>query len=142
MKIATYNIWNHPTVFDDRLHAMCEELIRVNADLVVLQEVPIMISEPKGQDQLFVEHLARRTGYEHYHFNPYPGNNEGLAILSRVTLEEAEYTGSRKDMISNCAMRVTTNMNGVKIGVTNVHLNWKSALTREKEIRSEERRVS
>src|SRR5690625_4223115 len=130
MRIATYNIWNHPTAFEDRLNAMCEELIRVNADLVALQEVPMMISEPK--DQLFVEHLARRTGYEHYHFNPYPGDDEGLAILSRVSLEEAKYTGNLKEKISNCATRVIAEMNGVKIGVTNVHLNWKSALTREK----------
>lgn len=65
MKIATYNIWNHSTAFEPRFNALCEELIREKADLIALQEVPFKLNE---SGQLFLEHLAQRTGYEHVLF--------------------------------------------------------------------------
>lgn len=53
MKIATYNIWNHPSSFEVRLGAICEELVKVDSDLIALQEVPLTMSE--SSDQLFLD---------------------------------------------------------------------------------------
>ena len=39
MKIATYNIWNSNKGFPKRLQQMIDEINRIDADIICLQEV-------------------------------------------------------------------------------------------------------
>ena len=40
MRIATYNIWNSATGMPERKQQLIEEIIKISADIICLQEVP------------------------------------------------------------------------------------------------------
>ena len=86
---ATYSVWNEEKGMGDRTELILQELTRIQADLVALQEVT-----PRLQHQ----HLARLAGYPYSEFRQYAQEEEGLAVLSRYPLtgstflhEEAAY---------------------------------------------------
>ncbi|MET2871777.1 MULTISPECIES: endonuclease/exonuclease/phosphatase family protein [Exiguobacterium] len=127
MRIATYNIWNHDTSWQKRIDAICQEVKRIDADLIALQEVR---SYEKGS----VAHdIAEATGYPFCVFHPYPDSpDEGLAFLSNIPLSSVEAIWAEDVEESNyCATRVTLTFGGQEWGITNVHLNWHSSSIRE-----------
>ncbi|MDP9380668.1 MAG: hypothetical protein M3Q29_11075 [Chloroflexota bacterium] len=63
MRIATYNLWNTSIRQPERLDAACEELARVRADVVALQEVAARVDVGHGIDA--ARYIADRCGYEH-----------------------------------------------------------------------------
>ena len=77
MKIATYNIWNDESTLELRAKRIVEEIRAVDADIIGLQEV---------STEFYNKHLATETGYVHHAFMQYPGEEEGLAVLSRYPL--------------------------------------------------------
>jgi maltose 6'-phosphate phosphatase len=122
MKVATFNVWNHNDTWALRKEIIIQEIRRIDADIMALQEVP-------NHEEL--ESILNQSGIEHYSFKRYPGDEEGLAVLSKYPIEEVK---SENDVLNNCSMRILLEIYGSTIGLTNVHLNWKSALVREKEI--------
>ena len=48
MRIATYNLWNARVRWPERLDAAAEELVRLDADVVALQEVAAQVGEDDG----------------------------------------------------------------------------------------------
>jgi maltose 6'-phosphate phosphatase len=140
IRIATLNIWNHPSL-PERLPALVSALALVNADLLALQEVPS--ASPQGGDyaHLLADEVSRRLGssqpgYSHVYFRPYPDDpEEGLAVLSRFPLlETAASWESGDEDPPLCAIYVTAALPGTVVGLANLHLDWESALRREVQI--------
>ncbi|MGD6966396.1 endonuclease/exonuclease/phosphatase family protein [Rossellomorea vietnamensis] len=122
MKLATLNLWNDKETWSIRKDLIIEEIMNLKADIIALQEVP---------DQLELLSILEGTGISYYSFKEYMDDTEGLAVLSKFPLESVSV---QNELFNRCAMRVTVNIDGLIIGITNVHLTWKSAAEREKEI--------
>lgn len=125
MKIATYNIWNEETTLDLRAKQIIEEIRAVDADIIGLQEV---------STEFYKNHLAPESGYVHHVFMQYPGENEGLAMLSRYPLIFLEALYQRENYANSIAMNAFFMVDGVRFSLTNVHLPWDSVATREHQI--------
>jgi maltose 6'-phosphate phosphatase len=122
LKIATFNIWNDENTWCIRREAIIEEAKSLNADIIAFQEVP-NLQELKS--------IVKELGINQYSFLQYADDVEGLAILSKFPLE---MLSNSKKILKQCAQRVIVDIKGLTLGVTNVHLDWKSALNREREI--------
>jgi endonuclease/exonuclease/phosphatase family metal-dependent hydrolase len=122
LKVATFNVWNNENTWSSRKIAIIEEIIRINADIIALQEVPNLLE---------LKLILKEVGINHYSFMQYSDEVEGLAILSKFLLETVRKSN---DVLNQCAQRVTVNIKGLTLGFTNVHLTWKSAFKREKQI--------
>lgn len=122
MKIATFNVWNNKTSWENRLHALTEEISRVNPDIIALQEVP-------GSEECQL--IASMVNMPFYNFKKYPDEREGLAFLGKLPMNDVL---SRSSELNECAYRITLHLNGLIIGITNVHLDWRSVSVRERQI--------
>ena len=137
MRIATYNLWNAVTNWPQRLAGIAEELCGLDADIVAAQEAPTQASE----SMLLADYLRGHTQYPHVlHLpcNETPRGEdrpEGLAFLSKLPLTNVQ-TNWRDgfDNENSWGARVVIDWNGVSLGVTNVHLDWKHADSRERHI--------
>ncbi|WP_158702727.1 endonuclease/exonuclease/phosphatase family protein [Paenibacillus faecalis] len=131
MKIATYNIWNSDYLFDGRLKNICDEINHVKPDIINLQEVRY---KSKIDSSIIINKIVEETDYQFFYFEKYHNENEGLAVLSRRPLTEMEVNWDRKD-VDNCnAMMVQIEVDGKKLLVGNLHLDYSSVLNREKQI--------
>jgi endonuclease/exonuclease/phosphatase family metal-dependent hydrolase len=122
LRVATFNVWNNNETWTIRKKLIIQEIIRINADIIALQEVPNLQE---------LEFILKQVGIDQYSFKQFPGEVEGLAILSRFPIQAVSKTN---EILNNCAMRVTAKIKGLTLGYTNVHLTWRSAYEREKEI--------
>lgn len=122
MRIATYNIWNNDTLFEERIDVICKTIKEVNADVVCLQEVR------SEEYRSITEIIANELGYPFFIFREYPDcPDEGLAILSKYHINNTFAIWDTNTEISNyCAIRAKIDYEGIFIGITNVHLNWRS----------------
>jgi endonuclease/exonuclease/phosphatase family metal-dependent hydrolase len=120
MRVATYNIWRDPRLWPARLDAICEEVSRVGADLLALQEVGTVVGD---QDRRNVaECIATQAGYDECRFWPYPNRGEGLAILSRLPFIESEAGWETELREAGCAVRAVAQLpDGRQLGITNIH---------------------
>jgi len=125
MKIATYNIWNDEATFALRTEQILEEIRKVNADIIGLQEVPA---------DFYHNYLAKASGYEHHAFMQYSEEEEGLAILSYYPLIFLEALYQRENYANSTAMNVFFMVEDIRFSLTNVHLPWDSVKTREQQI--------
>ena len=125
MKIATYNIWNDKATLELRAKQIIEEIRAVDADIIGLQEV---------STEFYKNHLAPESGYVHHVFMQYPGENEGLAMLSRNPLIFLEALYQRENYANSIAMNAFFMVDGICFSLTNVHLPWDSAAAREHQI--------
>ncbi|MCM1991513.1 endonuclease/exonuclease/phosphatase family protein [Oceanirhabdus seepicola] len=126
MKILTYNIWVSEKDFDIRLELLCEVIKQNNVDIIGLQEV---------RDEGVVNYIREKCGYEYSLWKKYHDCEEGLAILSRYPIIHSETNWEENEEIHNSGvLRTVIDYKGMNIGVTNVHLDYKSALNREIEI--------
>jgi exonuclease III len=90
MRIATLNIWNHQTLWSERLEAICEEVQNVAPHILALQEVRSCVTY--GPKKNVAQYIADQSGYPVCVFKEYPDSpDEGLAFLSKVPIlaEEA-----------------------------------------------------
>ena len=125
MKIATYNIWNDETTLELRAKQIIKEIRAVNADIIGLQEV---------STDFYNNHLAKESGYVHHVYMQYPGEEEGLAILSHYPLIFLEALYQRENYANSTAMNAFFMVDGVRFALTNVHLPWDSVAAREHQI--------
>jgi maltose 6'-phosphate phosphatase len=123
LRVATFNLWNNDKTWGARKLAIIEEIVRIDPDVMALQEVPNL-------DEL--QSIADEVNLPYYTFMKYPDEEEGLAIISKAPLEIEN--NSNNEIINQCAQRVTVSIKGLTLGLANVHLDWKSVANREKQI--------
>lgn len=137
LRIATYNIWNAKRNWPQRLQTIVEELVNLDADIVALQEAPVEAAPglPIG------EFFRVRTTYPHVLHLPYPGPAdkrewpEGLACLSKLPVEDVRVNWDDGQPTDNSwAGRILVTWAGRSLGITNVHLDWRHAESRERHI--------
>jgi len=101
MRIATFNLENlgsrfhDAEAFDDRLGILRPQLERLRADILCLQEINALRSEPGGERQLIaLERLIEGSPYQsfncistHHPNTMRPADRHNLAILSRWPIE-------------------------------------------------------
>jgi endonuclease/exonuclease/phosphatase family metal-dependent hydrolase len=137
LRLATYNIWNAKANWPQRLAALVEELGALNADLVAMQEVPFEASPGVPIDRFFRE----RGAYAQVLYLPYPGLAdkrewpEGLAFLSNFSLEDIRVNWAGGQPTENSwGARATVRWQGLRLGITTVHLDFRHADSRERHI--------
>jgi len=137
LRVATYNIWNAKRNWPRRLAAAVEELTRLDADVVALQEAPVEAAPGVPLHQL----LREQTVYPHILHLPYPGPAdkrewpEGLAFLSKLPIEDISVNWEDGQPTENSwAGRIVVRWDGGSLGITNVHLDWRHAASRERHI--------
>jgi endonuclease/exonuclease/phosphatase family metal-dependent hydrolase len=136
-RIATYNVWNAKTNWPRRLSAIAEEIALLDADVVALQEAPVNAS-PRLP---LAAYLRQHTPYPHLLHLPYPGPAdkrewpEGLLFLSKHRMQQvrANWVGAESTE-NSWGVRVVLQVQGVLLSVTNVHLDWRHAESRERHI--------
>lgn len=124
MQIATYNIWNSTTDRIVRQELLCQELDRVNADVIALQEVSAIVEQNYPQ-------------YPYTVFRRYPNDEfEGLGFLSKSPLLNVEAGWEVSEALRGCGLRVKISLADHQVAITNVHLDYKSIATREAQIQA------
>lgn len=136
MRIATFNIWNNPTSWSERIESICATVKRIDADVLALQEVKTYVEGEQGIS--VAEQIANEAGYPFCVFLAYPDSpDEGLAILSNIPLDTNDAIWHHEVEEANyCAIRVTFQAGGHAFGLTNVHLNWRSPVIRETQVQA------
>lgn len=123
MRIASYNIWNSNKGVPKRIKQIINELNRINADIIGLQEV----------DKERLSMILDETDYK-YHFDVEQAGLGGeLAILSK-------YPIIMKDN-GKYSLIAVVNYNGIHIAIADIHLPYDSTLQREQEIISVESNI-
>ena len=125
MKIATYNIWNDEKTLELRTEQLLHEIRQTDADIIGLQEVPV---------DFYRKYLVKEPGYPYHVFAQYPGEEEGLAVLSRFPVQDADALFEKETYANSLALHLWMEIEGMKFSFTNVHLPWDSVKTREKQI--------
>jgi endonuclease/exonuclease/phosphatase family metal-dependent hydrolase len=126
MKIVSYNLWNVEKNIDRRLELLCSTLDEVMPDTAGFQEVRSL------ED---VEYIKGKCGYEYSIWRKYYDCEEGLAILSKHPIIHCETNWEDNSETHNSfAIRTIIQYNDMKIGLTNLHLDYESPLNREIEI--------
>jgi len=116
VRIATYNIWNDESL-PRRLPLLIDTIRKTDADIIALQEVPSSVYD------------AAAPLYPHSAYAQHPGEDEGLAILSRYPIIRRKWLHGTAD-----ALHVLIDADHKQISLANVHLPWQSILAREKQI--------
>ncbi|WP_431830515.1 endonuclease/exonuclease/phosphatase family protein [Bacillus anthracis] len=134
LRIATFNIWNHESLWFERLEAICEEIRSISPHILALQEVRSSVNLNSKKN--VAQYIAGQIGYPFCIFKEYPDSpDEGLAFLSKIPIIAEEAIWETDIEESNyCAIRITFTYKGCKFGVTNVHLNWKSSRIRQEQM--------
>lgn len=125
MKIATYNVWNESSNLELRKEQLIEEICKVDADVIGLQEVP---------SGLYWEVFVKELGYPFHVYEQYSGEDEGLAIFSKYPITGSCFLYTHEEHANSNALNVLLDVEGRKVSCTNVHLPWDSALQKEKQI--------
>lgn len=114
--LATYNIWNSSEGMPVREKYIIDEIRKINSDVICLQEVT---------SEAMACRLADQMNYQ-YSFVSFPGDHEGICVLSKMTLldNESWIHDGNASYVSICHNEKT-------IGIVNVHLPWDSVLSRE-----------
>lgn len=120
MKIATYNIWNSENGMPYRSKYIADEIQKIKADIICLQEV---------YNRELAEKIAVSVGYQYWYFDNYPNSEEGLCILSNIPFEECDSWLNDSNAIYGSFL-----YNGKKVSVINIHLPWDSVVERERQI--------
>lgn len=123
MRILTYNIWNSEVNFKQRLELLCNLIIDNEVDIIGLQEV---------KDESTVNYIKDTCGFEYTFWKKYDDCEEGLAILSKYPfISKVTNWDLNFDIHNSGVMRTLIDYKGTIIGITNTHLDYKSALNRE-----------
>jgi len=124
MRIATYNIWNSECGMPHRAAQIMEAIDGVDADVIALQEVSSEVWKMLTGDG---------CAYPYAVCCPYPGEDEGLAMLSKFPVKEHRFLAD--DAATGCcaALYALLEVQDKVISVTNVHLPWDSCRERERQ---------
>jgi len=121
IKVLTINTWGLPfnTSKAARLKAMCPQIIKLDADIVLLQEL---------WEKSDYETIVKKCKYPYvtaYGPFPYIGKYSGMAILSKypiVSTTRIDYRWRTLPNLVKAAMRAEILIAGRKISVFNTHL--------------------
>src|SRR5215210_5296840 len=112
---------------------MAEEVARLDADVVALQEEPVEAAPGLAME----EYLRTKTPYPHVLHLPYPGPAdkrewpEGLAFLSKDPLTDVHANWEDGRPTDNSwAARAVLRWRGHTLSITNLHLDWRHAASR------------
>jgi endonuclease/exonuclease/phosphatase family metal-dependent hydrolase len=137
LRIATYNLWNAKRDWPSRLAGAAEELTRLEAGIVALQEAPVEASPGLP----IADYLRQHTPYAHVLHLPYLGPAdrrewpEGLAFLSTSPFQDVRTNWDEGTPTENSwGARVVMAWHGTTISITNVHLDFRHAASRERHI--------
>lgn len=120
MNIATYNVWNSECGIPHRTKYVINEILKIKADVICLQEV---------RNRAMADKFAIKAGYPYCFFDNYKNEEEGLCILSKIPFKECDSWLDNANAI--CCSFLWNNM---ILSVVNLHLPWDSAAEREKQI--------
>lgn len=120
MRIATYNIWNSKNGMPCRGRHIVDEIKKIKADIICLQEV---------SNREMAENIAIKLGCQYWFFDNFRNDEEGLCILSHIPFKECD---SWLDNVN--AICCSFSYGDKTISVINVHLPWDSVLERERQI--------
>lgn len=127
LRVATLNIWNRQGPWQERARLIRRDLLSLGADLVGLQEVLSLETEP-ARDQ--AQELAEGLGYEVAFGSAWEvggGMHFGNALLSRHPIR-AQQVFRLPDLGSGetrCLLHCTVEHPQASIPVFVTHLNWK-----------------
>jgi len=126
MNIGTYNIWNHDSNYNERMDMFVSVIKEENLCVLALQEV-------RSSD--IVEKLKSECEFKYSYWKKYHDCEEGLAILSKHPIIRT-WTNwdDSTDVHNSGSMVVTIRVDGIEIGISNVHLDYKYSTNREIEI--------
>ncbi len=125
MKIATYNIWNENKGVGDRCRLIMDEILRVGADVIALQEIT---------PDFYGNFLSPLPEYPFSRFGKYSGEEEGLAVLSKYPIDDSTFLHEDESYSNACALNVIISADGLKISLTDVHFPWDSIIAKEEQI--------
>ena len=108
------HVSENPGGMPERKQQLIEEIIKISADIICLQEVP---NKAAHQD------LVERCRYQFAVFHEHANEEEGLSILSRYSIKSFEYD-------QNCIFAKIEIQNKTLL-LINTHLPWDSAVNRE-----------
>ena len=114
MRIATYNLWNSSAGMPERKFQLVEEIRKIRADVICLQEVP---------DQTAHLAFADRCGYPFDVFHAHANEEEGVSIFSQYPIVRSEY--------DQYCLFAEIEIANQKLLVINAHLPWDRAAHRE-----------
>lgn len=120
MRIATYNIWNSQDGMPYREKHIIEEIKKLSADVLCLQEVC---------NREMAENISKASNYNFCYFENYFGEDEGLAILSKKPFIRKVTLLDRAN-----ALIGLFEVCGKTLCVVNIHLPWNSPINRTKQI--------
>lgn len=113
MKIATYNIWDSDAGWPVRFEQIIEEISKIDADILCLQEVA---------DREKHVRITELCGYPYSHWH----NRAGLSVMSKFPMENV--------FTAEFAIFACMAVEGKRILSVNVHLPWDRASAREQSI--------
>lgn len=126
MKIASYNIWNSDTNLLKRMELLIELLGEEDVDVLVLQEV---------RNKELAKSIMSGLDHRNYIWKKYPDCEEGLAIISKHDIDHLWTNYEVNEEFNNSGVMISRiKIDGLSIGVTNVHLDYKKSINREIEI--------
>lgn len=125
MKIATYNVWNENKGIGGRFEQLVDEIVSIDADIIALQEVTTRFYE---------EILLLKTGYQYCEFRKYTDEDEGLAILSKYSIESCTFLQTNSEYANSRAQNILLKCGKLRFSITNVHIPCDSAMEKEKQI--------
>ncbi len=125
MRIATYNIWNCASSNELRFDQIIGEILKINADVIGLQEVP---------DKKYHDDLLNKCRFKYGVFLPHSVEGEGLSVFSQYPILHSTYF--------QCAVTALLQLGNTSVSITNLHLDWKSPLKRERDIIALEKHAS
>lgn len=115
--LATYNIWDSMSGMPFRKKYIMDELRAVKANIICLQEV---------MNKEMAACISGQMGCR-YFFSNYPGEQQGIAILSN-----SQIAVSQSWVLDSCSIYSAIKYHNKSVGIVNVHLPWDSVLNREK----------
>lgn len=124
MKIATFNVWNDMKTLAIRTDQIVNEINNIDADIIGLQEV---------SSSFFNEVLKVRTNYDYHEFRKYRDDDEGLAVLSKYSIEECFFLNTSKEYDYSKALNIQFQVGNSKFSLMNVHLPSDSAKLQEEQ---------
>lgn len=132
IRIATYNLWNSPQHWPQRLTASCGELRRLKADLLALQEVRAEVSATNPYD--VASAIVAELGYPYMVFLPYPHDaEEGLALLSQHPIVATSLGPPADAELLPIGLRAVVDIGPTRLTLTNVHLTSSPQTIRRRE---------
>ena len=125
MKIATYNVWNENKGIGGRFEQLIQEIICIDADIIALQEVT---------SKFYKDILLQNIGYQYCEFSKYTDEDEGLAILSKYSIESCTFLQINSEYANSKAQNILLKCGKSRFSITNVHIPCDSAKEKEEQI--------